>query len=298
MGWIASEPAASAVNVMVGDPIPNSWKHEVLRQSLGCGINIKAQRAGFTVYDFSGWPQGLTRPSGTPTVRTIGEASKTTKPALIARLRLINSHLTLIHAASASMDGTALPVARVRSSDLYRVDYEDGSATPFWYRPMEGPLPKVVSMAEFGRIGVLELATLQLSLAWLDDVVAQARLMDFDLLNQTMAALATYDYALTVVAGWTVCELAVRRRGKARGISRRHMQNVDRLCDRLGQLNDLSASQVTQLGALRRSRNKWLHLGDEPDEQTASQALMLATEMLRESVPRLETRVRPGLLIL
>ena len=59
-----------------------------------------AQRGGFTVYEFAGWPPGVTvhrRP-----IRTVREGSRAAKPALVQRLRVINTHLTLLHGAAMS----------------------------------------------------------------------------------------------------------------------------------------------------------------------------------------------------
>jgi hypothetical protein len=68
-------------------------------------------------------------------------------------------------------------------------------------------MPALVTVNDRNRFGVLSIAACELALDWLDLVVSADALVLFDLLNQTQAAVSTHDYALAVVAGWTVCEL-------------------------------------------------------------------------------------------
>jgi hypothetical protein len=230
---------------------------------------------------------------------TVGELSEAAKPALIARLRLANSLLTLLHAASMAKSNESPRVARVHDRDLYRFDYPDESDEGYWYHPLGGVLPEVVTAAEHHRSGVIPTSTVDLALDWLDKVVSEDALVPFDLLNQTQAALVTHDYGLSVVAGWTVCELRARARARTNGLRRLSTdRSIAKVCSELEERDLLPKELAPGLATLRQRRNDWLHTGVEPDEATALEAVGLATAMLRSVIPALTTRAMRGLVIL
>lgn len=229
---------------------------------------------------------------------TVGALSEAAKPALIARLRLANSLLTLLHAASMARANESPRVVRVHERDLYRFDYPDESDEGYWYHPLGGVLPEAVTAADHHRSGVIPTSTVDLALDWLDMVVSDDALVPFDLLNQTQAALVTHDYGLAVVAGWTVCELQVRDQARSAGLQLSSRTPVDTVCSELEKRGLLPKGLAPRLATLRRRRNKWLHSGIEPDEATALEAVHLATAMLRSVIPDLTTRAMRGLVIL
>jgi hypothetical protein len=176
-------------------------------------------------------------------------------------------------------------VMRVHAFDLYQFDYDDGGEG-HWYHQLGGLMPATVTLADRYRIGVMPIPTFELSLDWLQMVVANDALIEFDLLNQTQAALVTHDYALAVVAGWTICEL--RLRALAPQLSTRtSMWQVVRTLRDQGLLSDVRADQID---ALRRHRNTWLHDGGEPEESVAVSIALRAAELLRVIVPDLIIR--------
>ena len=93
MGWLGGEPTDRVVALEPGAPVPADWTDVVVRHRLACGIEVTAQRRGFTVYDFAGWAPGV--PAHARAIRTLGESSRAAKPGLVQRLRAINTHLTL-----------------------------------------------------------------------------------------------------------------------------------------------------------------------------------------------------------
>jgi hypothetical protein len=295
-GWIGERPADHELARQPGAAIPARWRDVVLTRRLGCGVEVRVELRGFAVYDFANWPPGVARPPATGRIRTFADVSNAAKPALVQRLRLINSHLTLLHAAAMSCHDVSPSVMRVHERDLYRFDYPDDGGDGYWYRPYGELLPTDVTFGDRARFGTMPTATFELSLDWLDAVVATGTLIEFDLLNQTQAGLATHDYALAVVAGWTVCELRARALGA--GVPGGNARDVSKVCDALEQHGMVSGSLAQRMGILRKRRNKWLHSGAEPDEQVALEALRLATELLRGVVPDRTTRAVHGMLLL
>jgi hypothetical protein len=208
----------------------------------------------------------------------------------------MNSHLTLLHAAAMSRHNESPPVTRVHPTDLYRYDYPDDGGDGYWYRPLEDVLPITVTVADRARFSVIPTVTYSASLDALDTVVASGALIEFDLLNQTQTAAATHDYALAVVAGWTICELRVRALGTH--IPGGTARDVSKVCGALRRHGVLSKPLSRGLNDLRQCRNKWLHSGNEPSEDVALQAVHLAAEILGPVVPDLIIRADRGLLIL
>jgi hypothetical protein len=98
IGWIGRYPEDYRLAAEPGVPVPGGWHEEVVNVMLTCGINVSAELGGLTVYDFTGWPPGIVPP--VPGYQTVGKRSKASRPALVWRLRIINSHLTLLHAAA------------------------------------------------------------------------------------------------------------------------------------------------------------------------------------------------------
>lgn len=109
--------------------------------------------------------------------------------------------------------------------------------------------------------------------------------------------MSTHDYALAVVAGWTVCEL--RARSLAAGLPGLGARaGAGRVCRALERADRLPSPLVARLHVTRERRNAWLHTGVEPDEPQAIEALSLAAELLRATVPALTLRPTSSLLIL
>jgi hypothetical protein len=297
IGWVGERPADHELAWQDGTPVPAAWREVVVQRQLGCRVVVAMERRGLTILDCSKWPPGLAN-HGLPRIFRVDQLSEAAKPALIARLRLANSLLTLLHAASMAKSNESPLVARVHDRDLYRFDYPDESDEGYWYHPLGGGLPEVVTAADHHRIGVIPVSTVDLALDWLDMVVSADALVRFDLLNQTQAALVTHDYGLAVVAGWTVCELQVRARARTAGLQLSRRTPVAKVCSELEERNLLPKELGPRLATLRQRRNDWLHTGVEPDEATALEAVGLATAMLRTVIPDLTTRARRRWLVL
>ncbi|MCA1709295.1 MAG: hypothetical protein LC808_40860 [Actinobacteria bacterium] len=301
MGWIGADPADRELVSHPGTPVPSDWCDVVVNHRLTCGIAVTAQRRGFTIYDFAGWPPGRPAPPaparpGRVRLRTLGESSRAAKPALVQRLRVINSHLTLLHAASMSSANTSPTVLRAGERDLFRHDVTD-DGDDYWYQPAGPGVVDVVTVTDRHRFGVMAATTFVEALNWLDQVIAAEALVSFDLLNQAQTAVSTHDYPLAVVAAWTVCEL--RTRALAHGLHGIGPQSKSvAVCAALGNAGLLPASLVARLDTVRRRRNAWLHSGTEPTESDAIEAMQAATELLRGIVPQLLLRPTSSLLIL
>jgi hypothetical protein len=103
MGWIGAEPANRRLAWKPGAAVPSDWSDVVLLRQLACGLIVTAERRGFTIYDFARWRPGVPRYAGSTgglRFRTVKDGSQARKPALVSRLRVIDSHLTLLHAAA------------------------------------------------------------------------------------------------------------------------------------------------------------------------------------------------------
>jgi hypothetical protein len=297
IGWVGQRPVDHKLAWQLGTPVPAAWREVVVQRRLGCGVDVAIERRGFTILDCARWPPGVAS-RDLPPISTVRELSEAAKPALIARLRLVNSLLTLLHAASMAKSNESPRVVRAHERDLYRFDYPDEGGEGYWYHPLGGVLPEVVTAADRHRSGLISTSTVDLALDWLDTVVSADALVLFDLLNQTQAALVTHDYALSVIAGWTVCELQARALARTEGLRLSSSASADTVCSQLEAQSLLPAGLAPRLTTLRQRRNKWLHEGVEPDETTALEAVKLATVMLRSVIPGLTTRAMRGLLIL
>jgi len=307
MGWIGGDPTDREVAWRPGAAVPADWHDITVDHQLACGIRVTAQRRGFTVYDFDGWAPGhpvsvrkKTTASGSnrgrPSFRTVGDISEASKPALVRRLRVINTHLTLLHAVRMSSASESPTVARVGERDLFRHDIND-DGEDVWYQPLGPGIADVVTPMDRHRYGAMPNVDFISALDLLDQVVAAAGLVEFDLLNQTQTAVTTHDYPLAVVAGWTVCEL--RTRALANGLPGiRRKSNAADVSAALKQANRLPAPLVSRLDAVRSRRNKWLHSGVEPSEAEAIEAMHVAAELLRPIVGSLTLRPTSNLLIL
>lgn len=296
IGWIGSRPADAALVVRLGAPIPTEWQRRVVHRSLRSGIVVSAQQRGLTVYDFSGWAPGLATVPGTGSFRTVEAVSEAAKPALVQRLRVINAHLSLLHAVAMFRHNESPTVVRAHERDLYRFDYPDDDGAGSWFLPLGGALPTTVTRVERQRFGHLSVAAFEESADWLDLVIAADTLIEFDLLNQAQAAAATHDYALAVVAGWTVCELRLRALTPPR--LKQQKSTISTLCRVLVQQGLVTSDLQSRLDVLRRHRNSWLHGGRAPNEEAAITSVALSTELLRAVVPDLTTRTPQGPLIL
>jgi hypothetical protein len=297
IGQVGQRPADHPLAWQDGTPVPAAWREVVVQRQLGCGVVVAMERRGFTILDCGRWPPGVAH-HGLPGIFTVDQLSEAAKPALIARLRLANSLLTLLHAASMAKSNESPRVVRVHERDLYRFDYPDEIDKGYWYHPWGGGLPEVVTAADHHRSGVIPTSTVDLALDWLDIVVSADALVLFDLLNHTQAALLTHDYGLSVMAGWTVCELQAQTQARTAGLQLSSRTPVDTVCSELEKRGLLPKGLALRLATLRRRRNKWLHSGIEPNEATALEAVDLATAMLRTVIPDLTTRTMRGWLVL
>ena len=287
MGWVGGEPANPKLTYQPGAAIPNDWHDVVITQNLACGIEITSQRSGFTVYDFAGWPPGIPA-SGASTqggvvYQTLSESSRAAKPALVQRLRVINVHLTLLHAAAMAEVQESPTVVRVGERDLLRQDIDD-LGHEFWYRTNGGSVSQVVTDSDRERFGVMSTSAFAVSLQWLDAVIAADLLTEFDLLNQAQTAVSTHDYPLAVVAGWTVCELRTRALASGLpGIAPR--SGADGVTRALSKNGLIQPGMAARLNTVRTQRNKWLHSGKDPSEADAVAAMDLAANLLSSIVP-------------
>ena len=300
MGWIGAAPADRYLVSRPGAAVPGDWRDVIVTYTLACGITITAERRGFTVYDFAGWgpaapAAGVATRTGRHMFRTLG-SSRMAKPALVQRLRVINAHLTLMHAAAMETAGESPTVMRVGERDLFRQDVDD-DGNDYWYQPLGHGLADVVTPTDRNRFGVMPAVTFTTALDWLGQVIAAGALTEFDLLNQAQTAVSTHDYPLAVVAGWTVCEL--RTRALAHGLSGvRPRTNAGDVCKALEDAGRVDARLRARLTAIRERRNTWLHSGTDPSEAEAIEAMQLAAELLRAFVPSLLLRPTSSLLIL
>jgi hypothetical protein len=226
-------------------------------------------------------------------LQTISKISEASRPALVWRLRVINTHLIIMHAATMFRHNQSPLVTRVNAFDLYSYEYPDENGDKGrWYRSFGVALPEVVTLADRQRVGVMPTTTFSLSLEWLQAVVENNALIEFDLLNQAQVALSTHDYALTVVAGWTICELRINRL-----TSQLSVKSTSKASEKVKVLHQhglLSQAQVDLLDDVRKCRNGWLHSGNEPPEAVAANAVIIAAELLREVVPDLVIRPPTG----
>lgn len=284
-GWIGPRPDDHRLIRTAGTLVPNAWCAEVVDAALPCGIRIIAQRRGFVVYDFAGWSRGVANPGRRG--RTLGEASAAATPALVQRLRVMNAHQILLHSALMVTSDESPPVTRIGNRDLYRWDRnEDGSE---YWESWTGILRDTVTPVDRVRTDTVPVNAFELSLAWLNDVVNAEGLIEFDLLSQAHAAVATHDRASAVVAGWTVCELGLNHLYRQQPLPG-GTPTAEVMMDRLEQIGALGPETTKRLAVVRNRRNKWLHAGREPLAEVALEALDLATLMLSRIVPDLKTR--------
>jgi len=296
VGWFGGAPKDQLLGAPYGQALPDDWTETMFSQSLHCGIAVTAERRGFTVYDFAGWSPGVANPPGTPAIRTLATVSSTAKPAVIQRLRVINTHIVLLHSAVLQRAGEVTSVQRVNERDLYRLEYADETGEPVWFQVLGNTLASHVTSIERQRFGAISADAYEQSLQWLDRVVATDAILLFDLMNQAMSALGTLDYALAVVSGWTVCELRLRALARDRGgdASARAYQ-VTECLQRAG---DITSTLRAGLDDLRGQRNDFLHSGVEPSEATAQEAVLLSAIMLHGIIPSFAVRPGKGLLLL
>lgn len=296
MGWIGQRPSDHMLVGQLGSPIPSKWREVVVSRTLACGIEVAVERRGLAVYVFDGWPPGAVETKLTSGLRTTGMISEAAKPAVIWRLRVMNSHLTLLHASSMFLDSQSLPVTRIQAADLYGYVHPDEGTNSLWYRGIGAALPSSVTSADRHRIATVPIATFEMSLDWLERVIASNALIQFDLLNQAQAALGTHDYALAVVVGWTVCELRLRAL-----VPDPSIRNAKRLINAASEHGLISRSVADRLHSVRDQRNSWVHSGGsggEPNEATALEASTLAAELLRAVIPNLVVSTERGFLYL
>src|SRR6266516_2386450 len=166
IGWVGQRPVDHKLAWQVGTPVPAAWREVVVQRRLRSGVDVAIERRGFTTFDCAKWPPGVAHRS-LPPIHTLRELSEAAKPALIARLRLVNSLLTLLHAASMAESDESPRVVRVHERDLYRFDYPDEGGG-YWYQPLGGALPEVVTAVDCHRSGVISTSTVDLALDWLD----------------------------------------------------------------------------------------------------------------------------------
>jgi hypothetical protein len=297
MGWIGDRPDDFRLAGQIGTAIPDSWQSTVVNRKLACGVTVTMERRGFTVYNVRDWPAGM--PSYEPGwYRTVEHAAKAELPALVHRLRLVNTHLSLLHCAAMFHDSVSPPVLRVRASDLYRYEPSEDGTGGVWF--VQGqPQPAVIGAAEGARMhDALGIAAVETSLDWLDAVVENDALVDFDRLNQAQDALGTHDFSTALGALWQICESRLHK------LAAQHQLRVDArigvkdLCKRLEHHQLLATDLKNRLDVVREERNGLIHRGVEPTSATAHECLDLATKLLRTVVPNLTTRPPHHLLLL
>ena len=144
----------------------------------------------------------------------------------------------------------------------------------------------------------LGLAVAETSLDWLDAVVANHALVDFDRLNQAQDALGTHDFSAAVGALWQICESRLHELAVKHQLNLEVRINVSKLCKRLEQSQLLATDLKNRLDVVREERNRLIHYSVEPSVTTAHECLDLATELLKSVVPNLATRAPHHLLLL
>lgn len=297
MGWIGQMPSDHILARRVGSAIPSEWCEVVASRTLACGIKISVEQRGLTVYEFDGWAPGAVKTNLAPGFRYVGKISEAAKLAVIWRLRVMNSHLTLLHASSMFLGNQPLPVTRVLVADLYIYQPRDEECDGLWYREMGASLPSSVTLVDRRRTATVRVTTFEMSLDWLDRVIASDALIEFDLLNQAQTALNTHDYVQAVVAGWTGCEFRLRAQASSACIGNSHA-SIAHIINALRDGGLISQSIADRLHKVRRQRNSWLHSGGEPSENMALEATSLAAELLRVVIPDLDVRPERGFLYL
>jgi hypothetical protein len=144
-------------------------------------------------------------------------------------------------------------VTRAGNRDLYGWDFYEGGSE--YCASWTGVLGDTVVPVDRIRTDAVPVATFELSLAWLNDVVTTASLIEFDLLSQAHVAIATHDRASAVVAGWTVCELSLNDLYR-----QQQLPNADpsasTMMNRLEQKGALRPETKQRLDIVRKQRNK------------------------------------------
>ncbi|MGC5021406.1 hypothetical protein [Micromonospora sp. DT47] len=297
MGWIGDRPDDHRLARQIGTAMPDSWQQVVVDRKLRCGVTVTIERRGFTVYNVRGWPTGM--PNYDPGwYRTAGRAAEAELPALVQRLRLVNAHLSLLHCAAMFHDNESPSVLRVRASDLYRYERSDDGVDGRWFvrgqaqRPVIGPSEGTRDNASLG------LAVAETSLDWLDAVVANDALVDFDRLNQAQDALGTHDFSTALGALWQICESRLHKLALQAQLRVNPRIRVSDLCKLLERHQLLATDLKSRLDSVREERNGLIHRGVEPSTQTAEECLDLATELLKAVVPNLAARAPHHLFLL
>ena len=281
-GWIGPRPDDYRLALKVGNPVPKAWCNEIVNEDLNFGVRVTAQRRGFVVYDFADWQPGVA--NSKRGIRTLSEASADSAPALIHRLRVLNAHQILFHAATLFTTGETLPATRIASRDLYKWDLYDGEEE-YWYSSA-GALLDTIVPADRLRTDSVPIAAFKLSLEWLDLAARADSLIEFDLLSQAHVAVSTHDRASAVVAAWTICELSLNHLNNdlpqpLPPTGRHTTPNAKRLIDHLERAGRLDPDVKRRLKAACDERDTWLHAGHEPTGDAALEALDLAIVMLR-----------------
>ncbi|MEU8158769.1 hypothetical protein [Micromonospora parva] len=297
MGWFGDRPDDHRLARQIGATMPDSWQHIVVDRQLGCGVTVTMERRGFTVYNVRGWPAGM--PSYAPGwYRTAGRAAEAELPALVQRLRLVNTHMSLLHCAAMFHDNESPSVLRVRASDLYRYERSDDGVGGMWFgrgqaqRPVIGPAEAIRDNSPLG------LAAVETSLDWLDAVVANDALVDFDRLNQGQDALGTHDFSTALGVLWQICESRLHKLAVQGQLKVDPRIKVSDLCKLLERHQLLATDLKRRLDVVREERNGLIHRGVEPSAQTAEECLDLATKLLKSVVPNLATRAPHHLFLL
>lgn len=305
-GWLGGPPDDWNMQRTVeslGSRIPESWKEVVVDRQLKYGPRFTAERWGLMRYDFSQWPPGVTEPDESQSPN-FNQAVETT----LRRLKLMNVHLLLLHAAYLELMNTGTRTQRVSHTDLIHF-HGDGSSGPGLLQQ-----PMLVGILDAARtdLAAVETEVLDVSTDWLDQLLkadpdASDSLDKLDLLHHGLAMFQSHDYAQALVAGWTLCEqlitmrwdtyLAERRNviklsdgievERMNSDRRRHLredQPISTVLQILELVEELDHESFRRLDAVRHRRNRWMHHLERPDASSGRQSLSAAADLLTTSI--------------
>lgn len=280
-GWIGNPPSGSRIPPPVGSSTPASWREVVVDKSLSCGIRVTAERCGLTTYHFDGWPPGIMARR----MMTVAESERLNGSAFDSRLAVMNVHQVLLHSAALFHDEGAPVLTRVAQEHLLSWEIDEAEGLGYWRSLRNGPVVDMVTAVEAQRCGSVSAEAFHRSLEWLDDVVKADRVGEFARLAKTWLAVARRDHMAAVFDGWGICEGRIKElQGAAKASAN------DRIRDLVaaGRIDPTTQGQLTKL---REVRNDVTHDQTDPGNESAHDALAVATHMLRVFVPELATSV-------
>lgn len=131
------------------------------------------------------------------------------------------------------------------------------------------------------------------SLDWLDAVVANEALFDFDQLNLGLDALGTHNFNAALGAFWYICESRLLKRAKAHGLpveKRGFTLGSKQVIKNLAEAGKIGSDQRKKLEEALSGRNALLHRGTEASQSITDKCLELASELLADVAPGLKAR--------